>query len=72
MKNEIRETTVLQIIVNGQRNWVEICRFDYLYTIHLLGQDMLGECAAAEALSIEEAIDKFAQRWAEWNECGPY
>lgn len=72
MKHEIREFTMLQVIVDGKRNWVEISRYGYLYTIHLLGQDMLGESAAAEGLSLEEAMNNFVKRWAEWNECGPY
>jgi hypothetical protein len=69
---EIRESTILQIIVNDQRNWVEVSRYDYLYTIHLLGQNLMGECAHGEGLSIEEAIYNFTKSWQAWSEHGPY
>lgn len=72
MRHEVREQTMLQIIVNGQRNWVEVSRYGYVYTIHLLGQDMMGESAFGEGMSIEEAIENFCKRWEEWNETGPY
>jgi hypothetical protein len=70
------ETIMLQVIVNGQRNWVELTRFGnlnrLLYTMHLVGQDMMGESAAAEASTLEDVITKFCLRWEQWNECGPW
>ncbi len=69
---EQREQTMIQVIVGDRRNWVEISRFDYLFTVHLLGQDLMGESVYGEGFTLEEAMEMFCKHWAHWNECGPY
>jgi hypothetical protein len=73
---ERRQSIMLQVVVGNQRHWVEINYYDAynkpLYTMHLLGQDLMGEAAHAEASNLKELFVKFARRWEEWNECGPW
>ena len=70
--HEVREKTMIQVVVNDRRNWVEICRFDYLFTMHLLGQDLMGESVYGEGFTLEDAMEMFCKNWMHWNECGPY
>ena len=69
---EAREETTLQYVIGDQRHWIQINRYDYLFTVKLIGQDMLGECAYGEGFTLEEAINMFVKHWSHWNECGPY
>jgi hypothetical protein len=69
---EVREETMLQVIVGERRHWVRVSQYGYLFTVFLVGEDMLGETAFGEGFTLEEAMKMFANSWERWNECGPY